>query len=84
MVKEEPVFLDGKSGTVSNTLVSPAESCWLAGLSSPGSGRRETAGWGVRGRDSILVTLVSPAQSRYSANVVGWKNSRVGPLQAAG
>ena len=56
-------------GRRSSALVSAVVSCGLAELSSPGGGSRETAGWGFRGRDSTLVTLVSLAQSKCSASV---------------
>lgn len=69
MVEEEPVALNGRSGENEQHSGLCSRVVWLAVLSSPGGGSRETSGWGFRGRDSILVTLGSRARSTCSANV---------------
>lgn len=56
---------------MSSALVSAVVSCGVAELSSPRSWSRETTCWGFRGRDSILVTLVSHTQIVSLAQVAG-------------
>lgn len=59
----------GGVGRMSSALVSAVVSCGVTELSS---WSRETTCWGFRGRDSILVTLVSHTQSKCVIGSSSW------------